>query len=211
MDTVADLEWGFRDTDGVEITIGAVKTWGHKDQTDAEMFGAPAATTSPGAGNVAVLSPVLTIPAQDYPALQVGAEILVGGVPETVRAFRPAEGDGALLKVLLRTWTHVVTVYRPSPALAGSRGRRREEWSAVASGVRATLAPMGGGLQPEPSGQEVRVRRAGFLPPAVSVKENDGILVTEGVGPVRYRVRAVAESAGWDTEVTLERTEEVFP
>jgi hypothetical protein len=209
MDALAALELAFRHTEGEQVTIGDVVTWGHLDAVSPSGFGAAGVTAS--SAEAAPLVRVVTIPRQAYPALQIGGTVTVGAVEEVVRGIAPAERDPALLRVLLLDWTHVVTLYRPGVSGANDRGRRRTGWTQVVAGVRGTIVPGAGELEGEVSGQVSHAAARGSFLPGSGFQVGDGVRVTEGPGPARYIVQAVADfGSTWGARVDLAATLESF-
>lgn len=106
--------------------------------------------------------------------------------------------------------THRIRLYAPPGVDADPYDSTDSAWTAGAETV-ANLQPLTGSVQQTAAGRAVGATWQGFVPAGVAVEEDQGVLVLEGVGPSRYRVRQVGEQgAGWDTELLLAETLEEF-
>lgn len=103
--------------------------------------------------------------------------------------------------------THRIRVFRQGKANPYTGAAPWE----LAGEYDANLQPLTGSVQQSAAGREIGATWRAFVPAGAAVKEDDGILVTQGVGPERYRVvQAGPQGAPWDTELMLSRTREVF-
>jgi len=199
----------FQDTGGVPVTIGVASTWGQVGEA-TEAFGAGGGKstdggTPPSAQMVRIARGITGDPS-------VGGQIQVDGVPRLVRAWRP-NGPGDEFLILLAERTHTITIYRRLEVGAEDDfGVPTSPWAQGPAGIEANLEPVSGSVLQELGGRTVNAEWRGFIPPGISVVEDDRILVTAGAGPKRFRVTFVAaHGPGWDTEVELVTTSGVVP
>lgn len=107
--------------------------------------------------------------------------------------------------------THRIRLYDPPALDADPYDTAEAGWTAVGAEVAANLQPLTGSVQQTAAGREVGATWKGFIPAGVAVREDQGLVVTSGVGPRAFRVKQVGEQgAPWDTEVLLDTTEEVI-
>lgn len=107
--------------------------------------------------------------------------------------------------------THMVSIYRKGFSDPDNTGRPAEFYSAVVEAVNANLQPITGAIRPTPAGREVEAEWRGFVSAGTDIQVDDGVLVTSGVGPTRYKVAEVGpQGPPWDIELLLELTKEQF-
>lgn len=107
--------------------------------------------------------------------------------------------------------THEVSIYRKGFGDPDSEGMSVESYAVVEQAVGANLQPITGAVRPTPAGREVEAQWRGFVSAGTDIQVDDGVLVTSGVGPTRYKVTEVGDQGPpWDIELLLELTEERF-
>lgn len=105
--------------------------------------------------------------------------------------------------------THRVQLYDPPASDNDPYAPGEPGWTKVGTELQANLQPLTGSVQQSAAGRQVEATWKGFLPAGTVVREDMGVVVLTGPGPLRYRVRQVgAHPPPWDTEVLLGATNE---
>ena len=114
---------------------------------------------------------------------------------------------------------HRGSFYRQRPEREDAYGPTTPRWEPepYVEDVPLNLQPLTGSVVQTPAGREWRTRWRAFLDPrdlteGVRVQPDDGLVVTAGRAPERFRVVEVQPRApGWKDVVVLEQTAEEIP
>lgn len=184
----SDIEAMIRATAGVPVTLGGVDTWGAPDRVDPGTPGGYDIPPNIGPrGAVAVATGVLSGPPS------VDDPITVDGEAAVVLDLRELE-DGELIEVVYGDWTHTVDIYRYDVSGTASAGQQQKSWgNPIAEAVGCDLWARSGEVRSREYAREAVGNWAARLPPGTDVQADDGIRVTDGEGPGRYRVVFVGD------------------
>lgn len=114
---------------------------------------------------------------------------------------------------------HRGSFYRQRPDEGDDWGSPASSWdpTPIAADVPINLQPLSGAVTQRPAGREAQAQWQGFLDPrdlpaGVRIQPDDGLVITPGRSPERFRVVEYQPwGPGWKDRIVLEETAEEIP